>query len=182
MIFHFVSKNMSYKNSFKIGEDVDAISRATVSLSCICDTIRVSSRIMAGSVYNLSLPEMEVSYGFPWKRFIPVLVLCILTLVAVLTEWKLLRDLILLSVLVYLGWTWPRWLAMGDIIQFAGGSWPAGEVTLIWFLLLGTAFILTPIWGRVFCGYLCPFGAISEFTGRFLAWVRRPWRKPPLII
>ena len=168
--------NMSCKNSFTIGEDVDTISRATVSLSCICRTLRKSSQIMASQVLNLPTKKAESGKAIPWKRISPVFALCILTLIALVTEWKILRDFVLISALVYLGWIWPRWLAMTDLIQLSSGQWPQGEITIIWFIILGMALVLTPIWGRVFCGYLCPFGAFSEFVGRFLAWARRPWR------
>ncbi|MGA2692894.1 MAG: 4Fe-4S binding protein [Opitutaceae bacterium] len=34
--------------------------------------------------------------------------------------------------------------------------------------------VLTLLFGRVFCGWICPFGALHQFTG----WLTRKWRRP----
>ncbi|MEG1055336.1 MAG: 4Fe-4S binding protein, partial [Janthinobacterium sp.] len=45
------------------------------------------------------------------------------------------------------------------------------------------AFVLLTllIWGRgTFCGWLCPFGALQEFTGKLGQWLRLPqWKIKP---
>jgi len=42
-------------------------------------------------------------------------------------------------------------------------------------LLFGSAFFLSLIWGRVYCGWLCPFGAVTEFLNK-LAGMLLPLR------
>jgi polyferredoxin len=41
------------------------------------------------------------------------------------------------------------------------------------------AFLGVLVWGRgLFCGWLCPFGALQEFAHRLERWLRLPMIEP----
>ena len=76
--------------------------------------------------------------------------------------------------------TWLRWVALGAtliVLGFAGGGFlSVSHITsgikvgpgvyledLPLLLLVAFTVVTTLLWGRVFCGYLCPFGALQDF-------------------
>jgi len=68
---------------------------------------------------------------------------------------------------------WPvNWLLQLDPLVAVGTALAAGTlaVGLLWALVV---FVLTVLFGRVFCGWLCPFGTIHQAVG-WLARRRRP--------
>jgi len=50
---------------------------------------------------------------------------------------------------------------------------PGGEIT--WYLLVGGVAVSLAFAGRLYCGWLCPFGALTELAGRF---TKRKWEVP----
>ncbi|HDZ20289.1 hypothetical protein LCGC14_0205040 [marine sediment metagenome] len=68
---------------------------------------------------------------------------------------------------------WPvNWLLQLDPLVAVGVALAAGTLTvgLLWVL---ATFVLTVLFGRVFCGWLCPFGTIHQAVG-WLGRRRRP--------
>ena len=68
---------------------------------------------------------------------------------------------------------WPvNWLLQLDPLVAVGVALAAGTLTLGLLWVLAT-FVLTVLFGRVFCGWMCPFGTIHQAVG-WLGRRRRP--------
>ena len=69
---------------------------------------------------------------------------------------------------------WPiRWFLQLDPLVAVGTALSTHSLypALGWSLAV---IALTVLFGRVFCGWICPFGALHQFTG----WLARKWRRP----
>ncbi len=157
----------SIRDPFEIDKDIDGISRATVSVEALAKTIRESSRIMASKVFQI---EVEKEKG---RNFI-------------LPHW-LIYGLFFASgfLFFYLSRRREKFLKSRDIYLLLGifilGLYLSSPFSIIHvynlllfrfssstllYLLIFTVIASLLMAGRFYCGWLCPFGAITEFIGR----------------
>ena len=53
-----------------------------------------------------------------------------------------------------------------DLAHLTQGSMPSPYASLLHFILIGFTIVITLLLGQVYCGYICPFGALQEFISR----------------
>jgi ferredoxin len=118
------------------------------------------------------LTEDEAADG-PWASVAwlrvgwTLLVLALATL-AFLTKIPALRWVSLGTTLVVLGWVDGGFLSISHL---TGLIWvgPSAILSDLPLLIMATFALATVVlWGRVFCGYLCPFGALQDFLDRLV--------------
>ncbi|NNF28919.1 MAG: 4Fe-4S binding protein, partial [Gemmatimonadetes bacterium] len=108
----------------------------------------------------------EVLSTTRWGRVGALLGLLALTLVAFWTKRESLRWTVLAVTLVYLGFLDGGFLSVSHVtaaISVGLGVF-LGDLSLL--IMVAFTVATTLIWGRVFCGYLCPFGALQDFIAR----------------
>ena len=103
-----------------------------------------------------------------WARVVWLLLLLGLVSWAFFTKSSSLRWVTLGATLLYLGFVDGGFLSVSHII--AGISVGPGVYLTDLPLLLIVTFTVgtTLLWGRVFCGFLCPFGALQDFIERIV--------------
>jgi transcriptional regulator of nitric oxide reductase/ferredoxin len=96
-----------------------------------------------------------------------------------------LRVGFLVFTLVWLGWIADAQLSVVNVLTFAdalltGFRWDFFLLEPLMFILWGYVAVAMLFWGRgVFCGWLCPFGALQELVNRVGQRLRVPqWRLP----
>lgn len=103
-----------------------------------------------------------------WGRLGRLMALLGLTMWAFLSKSTKLRWVTLIATLFVLGFIDRSFLSVSHII--AGISVGPGvylaDFPLL--LLLGFTLVTTLLWGRVFCGFLCPFGALQDILERIV--------------
>jgi len=112
-----------------------------------------------------------------WSRVVGLLIILGLALNAFIFKGVAARWVALGGTLVYLGWVDGGFLSISHITSgIAGGPGVyLGDLAMLVMIIFTV--VTTVLWGRVFCGFLCPFGALQDF----IEWVvpKRFQRKVP---
>ena len=115
-----------------------------------------------------------------WTRVVRMSLLLSLVMAAFLLKSAALRWVTLAVTLLYLGFMDGGFLSVSHITS---GIWVGAGVYLSdlpLLLIVGFTVVVTLVWGRVFCGFLCPFGALQDFLDRIVP-KRFQWRVPPVV-
>lgn len=167
----FPSKSVN--DPFETDKDIDAISRATVSVEAMAKTIKESSRIVAADVLKIDVKseKTKLSIGIKWILYLVLFLLSFIFYFLTRRSKKFLRardiSLILSIPVIGLYLSSPfSILHVFNLVLLRPSS------SMLWVIILASTVISIIIAGRLYCGWLCPFGAASEFLGRlpFKKW------------
>jgi Na+-translocating ferredoxin:NAD+ oxidoreductase RnfG subunit len=173
----FLGKGVN--DPIRVDEDIDGVSRATVSVRALADTVRESERAVARNVLRIEVKGDAREGGM---RFDTKLLAYILLFAFALSAYFItrrhkrllrLRDLSLLLSILIIGF---RLSAPFSILHVFNILLLRPSLDILWISIVITVFLSIAVAGRFYCGWLCPFGALSEFMGRLPL---RKWRIPP---
>lgn len=101
---------------------------------------------------------------------------------------KRIRVGYLVFTLVFIGWYTLGQLSIVNVLTFVhsvmhGFSWELFLSDPIIFILWGVTAAIILLWGRgVFCGWLCPFGALQELINEFARKIKIPQYEVPFAL
>ncbi|MBI4843481.1 MAG: 4Fe-4S binding protein [Nitrospirae bacterium] len=161
----FAGKNVN--DAFEPDNDIDAVSRATVSLNALADTIRTSSRMIASEVYGL-----EVKGGAPgsddgrgWITYLALFFAAFASYHVTRRSKRFLqaRDILLLFGIGIIG---VYLVTPFSIIHVFNLIFLRISSSYLWYAVIISTLLSVVIAGRFYCGWLCPFGALAEYIGK----------------
>jgi NosR/NirI family nitrite reductase transcriptional regulator len=103
--------------------------------------------------------------------------LVVLALVGYFLGSQTIRLVVLGVAVLFLGVMKGGGLSIYDVINFVGGNFAAFTTTAWRFFLVCVVALTSVLIGRFYCGWLCPFGALTEILNRAL-----PQSKPTVPI
>ena len=168
-------KGRSAGDELAVGRDLDGMTNATVTSEAVALGVRLSSRAMAGKVYGLKVPATE-GERFSLSELLKVAVAIILfsvALVGVIRRKDKLRWVTLGLGLVLVGFVYNFQLSILNLSAIL--SLKPSLAPSFW-VLFGLSVAAAPLLGRVYCKWICPFGAVQEVTHRILP---RKGESPP---
>lgn len=137
-------------------------------------------------------PELTLAQEVWQEKNVEVIILAIL--MAVLLTTLFFQDIIvrhphfmhifrhsyLVITVVFIGWVWGGQLSVVNVFTFLQAfmsdfSWDLFLLDPVIFMLWGAAAVTMLLWGRaVYCGWLCPFGALQELINVFARNIKIP--------
>jgi len=131
-----------------------------------------------------------------WQIAVLVVSLLVLTLILLFQDWltrrprllTYLRTGYLVFTLFFIGWYTLAQLSVIHVLTFINAilhqfSWEAFLVDPLIFILWAFVALTLLLWGRgVYCGWLCPFGALQELIHQLAQRIRIPaWNFPDVV-
>ncbi|HSH75454.1 MAG TPA: 4Fe-4S binding protein, partial [Longimicrobiales bacterium] len=103
-----------------------------------------------------------------WSRVGWILLVLVLASAAFFTKRTVLRWISLATTFTVLGFVDGGFLSVSHItgIIWVGPSAVLGDLPLL--LMVAFTVVAVLVWGRIFCGFLCPFGALQDFIDRLV--------------
>lgn len=119
-----------------------------------------------------------------------------LTLILVFQDWltrhplllRRVRTGFLLYTLLFIGWYGLAQLSVINVLTFTraamqGFQWESFLIDPMMFILWSFVAVTLLLWGRgVYCGWLCPFGALQELTYQLFQKLRLPRFEIPMMV
>lgn len=192
-------------------KSIDAISGATITVMVLNATINQSMRKVALARGILSqdgkiLEQVKAFDEEPiwiavWHEKVfqisfLVLGLIVLMLILIMQDWlakhatflTYLRTGFLIYTVFFIGWYSLAQLSIVNVFTFIssfihGFSWDNYLIDPMMFLLWGFVALTVLLWGRgVYCGWLCPFGAMQELVFRVGEYFKVPTYEFPEVV
>jgi NosR/NirI family transcriptional regulator, nitrous oxide reductase regulator len=160
----------SCTDPFIPGEDIDAVSGATVSLDALATSVRRGSRRLAVKALGLPAKPLQaesIRFGLPEILLILLFAASFLTYSKPLTgkpkARSILRWATRLAGLLLIGFVLTAPLSIININSLLAGFGPHWRVSIYWYLLIIGAFLPVILTNKnVYCQHLCPFGATQD--------------------
>lgn len=161
---------------FEVDKDIDGITRATVSVKALAAAVRESSRIVGANVLGMNIRQEENSaqneLKWLWYAVLFLLASAGYGLTGSSTKLLRLRDLSLIAGVVVIGILLSSPFSILHVFNLV---LLRPSTTVLWLLIVFSTLLSLLVAGRFYCGWLCPFGALSEFIGRLPV---RKWSIP----
>jgi polyferredoxin len=179
-------KGKSVFDRIAVGRDIDTISGATITVMVQNETLMKAARRVAES-RGLGKVEVAAPGGPLWrgvwaerKFAIGVLAagLGVLVFILLFQDWlarkprllTLVRRAFLVYTVVFIGWYALAQLSIVHVLTFMHAAvrdfkWETFLIDPMLFILWSFVAMTLLLWGRgVYCGWLCPFGALQELA------------------
>ncbi len=153
-------------------DSVDVISGATITSVAALQSINRAAR--AGAAHGLGTevaPQVGAAEpGLAEVLLTPKVALVALFLAAFFPVFLIGKERARLAYqvgsVVILGWGLNTLVSEIDVLNLSAGRLPSLASNPSWTLLLVFIGVTALLWGPVYCGYVCPFGALQELVSR----------------
>lgn len=160
----FINKNIS--DQFIIGEDINAVSGATISSQGFNKAIGESCHFLANAEFQMDIAKEKVHLSFSDPAYL-LLLLFALAYYGNRLGLNKYQTLIHLSSIIILGFLLNFPLSMSHVCSLFMGFFPCLESSIVWYILLGSILAMILFVGKNFyCTWICPFGAVQSLLNK----------------
>jgi Na+-translocating ferredoxin:NAD+ oxidoreductase RnfG subunit/Pyruvate/2-oxoacid:ferredoxin oxidoreductase delta subunit len=176
--------NRSVYEDLKVGQDVDAVTGATYTCLGITSGVREAGRRVVDDHRTQSSKRSEplsqvlasamamIQKNDLLKAAVTIGMLAA-AIVAYGTVDRRLEYVVLVLAVVFNGIYTRRMISIVDLTALMQANIPPLFSNLYWYALYGGTLVTSLIWGRLYCGYLCPFGAFTHLINKISPIKRR---------
>lgn len=160
----FNGKNVD--SPLEVGNDIDAVSGATVSSRAIAAAVRQSSHAVGRQQLGLPIPpeKRRLIFGTP-ELAVTALVLAVI--IGLGMQIPKLRYLTMAASVGVLGFWLNQAISISNIASLLLGYFPSPFEKPLWYLLIPGSLLLSVVYCRpVYCYWLCPFGGLQELAAK----------------
>jgi NosR/NirI family nitrous oxide reductase transcriptional regulator len=154
--------NKSRQNPLILGQDIDAISRATVTSDAVTITVKAALHRFATEVLGDTHQKANQPRMVHWRDILIPITLLTLACAALLLKSNPLRWVTMAGGFLFFGVLTHTMLSVVQIANLGLGNVPGFSQNTLWFITLLVAFLPALIIGRIYCGALCPFALVQE--------------------
>lgn len=156
-------KSLDIKSKFKVGKDIDAISRATITSEAITRAVEKSFKSISKNILHLKITDTldQKTSLDPNQISLPIILFIIASLAAILVN-RGLRWIALAAGFIYFGLVKNTMLSIIHIANIGLLKIPKFNNAPILYILLILTGITCLLFGRIYCGNICPFGGLQE--------------------
>ncbi len=101
-----------------------------------------------------------------WLDLVLLVAFFTLALVGFFRKSVALKYVTMAAALGYLGFMKSDLVSIVNIFSLLTGHLPLFRYNLAWYLFIGFTLVSTALWGRVYCGRICAFGALTQLMDR----------------
>jgi NosR/NirI family transcriptional regulator, nitrous oxide reductase regulator len=156
----------SFRDPLQIGNDLDAVSGATVSAEGIAASTRQAVRLIAQQGLGSPLPPeaKKIKFGIPEITLIGLYAAGYVGHKQRHAKLKKgIRWGTMLTGMVVLGFIYTAPFTIAQVISLLSGYWPDWHNNLYWYILIGGIIFVTTVDAKnPYCSWFCPFGAFQE--------------------
>ncbi len=168
------------RDSFRLGKDIDGITRATITSEAISRSVEKGLKTVGREVLGLS-PEgiSEEKTNIPLDQILIPLTLFAVAVGGVLSHSTALRWSALLGGLLYFGIIKSTMISVVQAANICLLKLPVPAQSPLWYMLIGLGLLTTLLGGMVYCGSLCPFASVQEAIYNIFHRSRKGMRGKP---
>jgi len=161
-------REKSASDPIETGRDIDGVTGATYTARAVTEAARLTARQVMDKVLSLHVAAAVEPGWQGWAKpaYLVIFLLLIAAALAEMRRVKWLRFLILGAAFFYLGIRLKAFFTVKQVFDIATLATPSLRTHALWYILAIAALGSAPFMGRLYCAYLCPFGALSELLGR----------------
>jgi len=156
-------RELPVTSSFQLGQDVDAVSGATISSAALTKAVRNSGHWLGRNRLGFDIDEPPVQ----WKFGLDELWLIVLFAVVLFLSIKKIhrpRRIVVAFSIVYLGFYLNSSVSLANLASLLMGyAPPLNENPLWWMIVVGTLLIIAGYGKNLYCGWMCPFGGVQDY-------------------
>lgn len=170
--------NKTSTDKFIIGEDIKAITGATITANAINEIIYQTTQNVSKYIFQKQIiPTTSYSRKKEFLKTLLLLIIYIITSVLFLLNVpQTIRVAVLVLNIVFLGIIYSGGLSFSHILNIKNFFVnPLLNMFIITLIIL--TLITTILFGRLYCGWLCPFGAVTEALFQMKRFFEKRYRK-----
>jgi hypothetical protein len=150
----------------QLGDDLDAVSGATLSAEGVAGAVRAAVRLIAAEGLDTTVPAAAQSVDFGLAEVCLILLFAAAFFASRVHSQKVkarLRWGTRLAGLVLVGFVYTMPLTITMVVSLLAGYWPDWRTHLYWYLLIGGILLVTAIDNKnPYCVWFCPLGAFQD--------------------